>query len=80
MKKVYYVSACCIIWNFEEEDNDIVEHYVYKDSVFTTREEADRMLEITLNDKVAYENYDRVEYEVMNFMVNPLSQNIDPYE
>jgi len=79
MKKVYYVSACCISWTFEEEE-DIVEYYIYKDSVFTTREEVDRMLEIALNDKKAYENYDQVDYEVMNFMVNPLSQNINPYE
>jgi hypothetical protein len=79
MKKVYYISACCISWTFEEGE-DIVEYYIYKDSVFTTREEADRMLEKALTDKKAYENYDQVDYEVMNFIVNPLSQNIDPYE
>lgn len=79
MKKVFYVNVSAVNFNYLDCQEDILIYFVYKDSVFTTREEAIKMLEMAESDDKILSMYDSVEFEIMEFYVNPLSQFIDVY-
>ena len=64
MNKVWYVLVF-----LEDYDSE-----VYKDSVFTTKEEAELMLEIAKNDD-RFKEFDFVDFEIYEFYLNPLSQH-----
>lgn len=76
MDKVYYVEATGINYSIDYDngtETDEIDIFIYKDSVFTSKDEAYEFLRLAENNIKEYNDvYDVVDFEVCSFYLNPV--------
>lgn len=76
MDKVYYVEGSGIKYSIDYDsgtETDEVDVFVYKDSVFTSKDEAYEFLKLAENNIEEYNDiYDVIDFEVCSFYLNPV--------